>query len=65
VVTQKGLPISLVGFVDVAEGRPHRLQQIALEAVNRMLAAARLRINLEDVQVADALIEYTRADMPT
>jgi hypothetical protein len=33
-----------------AEGRPHRLQQIALEAVNHMLAASRLRITLEDVK---------------
>jgi hypothetical protein len=45
-----------------AEGRPHRLQQIALEAVDHMLSAGRLRITLEDVQAADAIIEHARAD---
>ena len=45
-----------------AEGRPHRLQQLALEAVNHMLAAGWLRITLEDVEAADALIDDTRAE---
>jgi hypothetical protein len=40
-----------------AEGRPHRLQRYALEAVNRMLADNRLRITLADVRAADQVIE--------
>lgn len=38
------------------EGRPYRIQQYALEAVNQMLAARRLRITLADVQAADEII---------
>lgn len=53
-------PAALDFVLARAEGRPHRLQQIALESVNQMLAADRLRITLEDVQAADALIEGTR-----
>ncbi|MCU0503722.1 MAG: hypothetical protein MUC51_18540, partial [Anaerolineae bacterium] len=54
-------PAAIDYVVARAGGRPHRLQQLALEAVNHMLAAGRLRITLEDVQAADALIEHTRA----
>ncbi len=43
-----------------AEGRPYRLQQYALEAVNQMLSAGRTRITLADVQAADALVEGAR-----
>jgi len=43
-----------------AEGRPYRLQQYALEAVNQMLSASRTRITLADVQAAGTLVEGTR-----
>jgi len=43
-----------------AEGRPYRLQQCALEAVNQMLAARRVRIVLEDVQAAHEITERAR-----
>jgi len=43
-----------------AEGRPYRLQQFALEAVNQMLLAGRFRITLEDVQAAEAIIAGAR-----
>ncbi len=43
-----------------AEGRPYRLQQYALEAVNQMLAAKRLHITVEDVQVAHEIVERAR-----
>jgi ligand-binding sensor domain-containing protein len=55
-------PAAIDFVVARAEGRPHRLQQLALEAVNHMLAAGRLRITLEDVQAADAIIEHARAE---
>jgi hypothetical protein len=40
-----------------AEGRPFRLQQYALEAVNQMLTASRLRITMSDVATAGRTIE--------
>jgi len=43
-------------------GRPYRLQQYALEAVNHMLTAERFRITMADVQTADEVIERARAD---
>lgn len=43
-----------------AEGRPYRLQQYALEAVNHMLNAKRLQITLEDVQAAHEILERAR-----
>ena len=43
-----------------AEGRPYRLQQFGLEAVNQMLAAGRRRILMADVQAADALLRPGR-----
>jgi len=45
-----------------AQGRPHRLQQYALEAVNHMLGEKRFRITLADVQAAHELLERTRGD---
>jgi hypothetical protein len=42
-----------------AEGRPHRLQRYALEAVNRILAENRLRITVADVRAADQAIDRT------
>lgn len=50
-------PEALDFVISQAEGRPHRLQQYALEAVNLMLAAARLRITLADVQAAREVVE--------
>lgn len=42
--------------IDQADGRPHRLQQYALEAVNRMIAARRTVITLQDVKAAHEAI---------
>jgi ligand-binding sensor domain-containing protein len=55
-------PAAIDFVVACAEGRPYRLQQIALEAVNQMLSAGRLRITLEDAQAAEIIIEHARAD---
>lgn len=38
--------------IDHAEGRPYRVQQYGLEAVNHMLAGRRRRVTLEDVLAA-------------
>ena len=46
--------------VQRSEGYPHRLQQYALEAVNRMLAAHRQQITLDDVQAAHEIIERAK-----
>lgn len=54
-------PEALEFVVEHAGGRPYRLQQYALEAVNIMLAAKRLRISLADVQAAHEDIERTHA----
>lgn len=43
-----------------SDGRPYRLQQYALEAVNQMLSAGRTRITLADVQTADVVVEQMR-----
>ncbi|MCX7706853.1 MAG: ATP-binding protein, partial [Anaerolineae bacterium] len=50
-------PEALETVIRRAKGRPHRLQQYALEAVNRMLAAGRLQITLADVEAAHEVIE--------
>ena len=42
--------------IDHADGRPHRLQQYALEAVNHMIAARRTEITLRDAQAAHEAI---------
>lgn len=55
-------PAALDFVLAHADGRPYRLQQYALEAINRMLAAKRLRVMLEDVEAADDLLERTRSD---
>jgi ligand-binding sensor domain-containing protein len=47
-----------------AEGRPYRLQQYGLAAVDQMLAAGRLRITLADVLAGHEIIERSRADQP-
>lgn len=50
-------PEAMAFVLQHAEGRPYRLQQYALEAVNRMLVAKRLHITLEDVQTAHEIVE--------
>ena len=45
-----------------ADGRPYRLQQYALEAVNRMLANKRLNITLTDVEAAHEQLERARSN---
>lgn len=50
-------PEALEAVIRRAGGRPHRIQQYALEAVNRMLAAGRLRITLADVEATREIIE--------
>ncbi len=55
-------PEAIAFVLEQAEGRPYRLQQYALEAVNQMLAARRLRITLADVQAADESIERARVE---
>ena len=49
-------PEALNFVVSQSAGRPHRLQQYALEAVNLMLAARRLRITQADVLAAHEVI---------
>ena len=53
-------PEALEFVLQHAEGRPYRLQQYALEAVNQMLVAKRSHITLEDVQAAHEIIERAR-----
>lgn len=53
-------PEALDFVVAHADGRPYRLQQYALEAVNQMLNEGRTRITLADVQAADAVVEGMR-----
>ncbi|MBM4430704.1 MAG: hypothetical protein FJ026_10215, partial [Chloroflexi bacterium] len=43
-------------IIAYGEGRPHRIQQYCLEAVNRMLAAGRTRVTLADVEAAHQAI---------
>jgi ligand-binding sensor domain-containing protein len=45
-------PAALEFIIDKSEGRPYRLQQYALEAVNHMLAANRRVITLDDAEYA-------------
>ncbi len=55
-------PAALEFVLAQAEGRPFRLQQYGLEAVNQMLAAERARITLADVQDAHQAIERSRTE---
>lgn len=50
-------PAAVDHVLQQAQGRPFRLQQYALEAVNRMLTAGRLRITMSDVAAADQTID--------
>ncbi len=47
---------AIVYVLERAQGRPHRLQRYALEAVNLMLSANRLNITLADVRAAGEAI---------
>jgi hypothetical protein len=49
-------------ILDSAQGRPYRLQQYGLEAVNHMLAHRRRRITLVDAEAAHERIESTERD---
>ena len=55
-------PAALQFIINHSEGRPYRIQQYALEAVNHMLKEKRRRITLEDVLVAQALTSLEGAD---
>jgi len=48
-------------ILDKAEGRPYRLQQYGMEAVNQMLAERRRRILLRDAEVAHQRIQISEA----
>ena len=52
-------PAALSLIIDNSDGRPFRLQQYALEAVNHMLKCKRRRILLQDVQFAHQQILAT------
>ena len=54
-------PAALDHLVALADGRPYRLQQHALAAVNHMLADRRLRITMADVAAAEEAINKTRS----
>jgi hypothetical protein len=49
-------------IIDHSDGRPYRLQQYALEAVNHMLAEGRSVINLDDVEYAHEHIQHMSVD---
>jgi len=53
-------PEAIEFVVAHSDGRPYRLQQYALEAVNQMLSVGRTRITLADVQTADAIVAQMR-----
>jgi ligand-binding sensor domain-containing protein len=50
-------PAALEFIIEQSEGRPYRLQQYALEAVNHMLAAGRSVITLDDAEYAHEIIQ--------
>ncbi len=56
-------PAALEFIIDHSDGRPFRLQQHALEAVNHMLADGRRVIALEDVEYANQHIQQLNNDM--
>ena len=53
-------PEAIEFVVAHSDGRPYRLQQYALEAVNQMLNARRTRITLGYVQTVDVVVEQMR-----
>lgn len=55
-------PAALEYVIEQSGGKPYRLQQYALEAVNQMLADGRRQIRLSDVEVAHEHIQRTATD---
>jgi ligand-binding sensor domain-containing protein len=55
-------PDALEFVIEQAEGRPFRLQQYGLEAINHMLSERRMRITLADARAAHQAIERARID---
>jgi len=53
-------PEAIDFIIGHSDGRPFRLQQYALEAVNHMLSKRRRWVKLEDVQFAHAIIENSK-----
>jgi MoxR-like ATPase len=51
-------PAAVDFILQQSEGRPHRIQQYAMEAVNEMLRHKRRRITIHDVTVAHELIQW-------
>ena len=59
-------PAAIEFILDHANGRPYKIQQYGLEAVNHMLAARRRRITLADVEAAHRRLEAAeRAGRPS
>ncbi|HXF63308.1 MAG TPA: hypothetical protein VNK95_16895 [Caldilineaceae bacterium] len=56
-------PAAIEFILDHAEGRPYKIQQYGLEAVNQMLAHRRRRITLADVEAAHQRIQAADADL--
>ncbi len=54
-------PSALEYIIEVSNGRPFRIQQYALEAVNHMLGKRGRRITLDDVQAVHGQIEVSYA----
>lgn len=51
-------PAAVDFVLQKSEGRPHRIQQYAMEAVNEMLRHKRRRITMHDVTVAHEIIQW-------
>ena len=51
-------------IIAYGQGRPHRIQQYCLEAVNRMLTARRTRVTLADVEAAHEAISQAWSETP-
>ncbi len=49
-------------IIEKSEGRPHRIQQLCLEAVNQMIEAGRTRIKLEDAKRAFEVIQHHQSE---
>lgn len=59
-------PAAIEFILDHANGRPYKVQQYGLEAVNHMLAARRRRVTLVDVEAAHRRLELAeRAGKPS
>ncbi|MFZ1753597.1 MAG: hypothetical protein WAU10_07645 [Caldilineaceae bacterium] len=56
-------PAALEYILEQSGGKPYRLQQYALEAVNHMLAEGRRQIRLDDVEYANEHIEGVGNDL--